>query len=171
MAHGFRWMAWALVSLALAGCLALDKEEEVRAEVADWVFLAKTRIFVSKPTCTVAIFDTISSGVRTQGVRTATDLRAGLKLIQQGRTVAFDIPDITPNAVSEGLMSISLSEGMGMVSSFVGPSQSCMDDQFQVDVYYALTVPESLTIYDPTSNALMLLHRPTQLLFFMRGNV
>lgn len=157
--------------LSLPGCFAMDKEEEVRAQVASWVFLAQTRTFVSRSTCTVAIFDLISDGVRLQDVRIVDDLPSGLTAIKEGRTVAFEIPGATPNAVSEGLMSIDLAEGMGLLSSFIGPQQACMDDQFQVDVYYALTVPETLTIYDPGSNAMMLLHRPTKILFFMRGNV
>jgi hypothetical protein len=157
--------------LPLAACLRLDTEEEVRAQVKTWVFLAQTRTFVSKPTCTAAIFDTISPDVRSMAVRRVSSVRSGLRLIQEGRTVAFDVEGLTPNDVSQQMMSMNLSEGMGLVSSFIGPSRVCMDDQFQVDIYYALMQPESLVIYDPGSNALGILHRPSQIFFFLRGNV
>jgi hypothetical protein len=160
-----------LALLVLGGCFALDREDEVRAQVGDWVFLAQTRRFVSKPTCTVAIFDVVSEAVRSRRVTTVSSLREGLRKVGQGRTVAFDLPGQSPNAISEGLMSLDLSEGLGLLSSFVGPSRSCMDDAYKADVYRALMSPETLTVYDPGSNALLLLHRPTQILFFMRGNV
>jgi hypothetical protein len=160
-----------LACLMLAGCFALDREEEVRAQVGDWVFLAQTRRFVSKPTCTVAIFDVVSEAVRGTRVRTATSLREGLGKVARGQTVAFVMPGLSPYAISEGLMSLDLSEGLGLLSSFVGPSRACMDDVYKADVYQALMSPDTLTIYDPGSNALLLLHRPSQILFFMRGNV
>ena len=140
--------------LVLSSCLPLDKEEEVRAELSGLVYLAQTRRFTSKPTCTAAIFDLASSSVRSQAVR-----------------IVSDVPGANPNTVSEQLMSISLEEGMGLLSSFIGPSMACMDDQFQLDAYYALMSEQSLTIYDPANNAIMLLHRSARLLFFMRGNV
>ena len=54
---------------------------------------------------------------------------------------------------------------------FVGPSRACMTDSHQADVYMALMSPDTVMIYDPGSNALVLLHRPSQIAFFMRGNV
>lgn len=162
-----------LVMLAsLAGCLRLDTEEEVRSLLKTWVFLAQTRDFTSRSTCTAAIFDTVSPSLRSTGpVRVATDLRSGLRMVEQGQAVAFDVPGLSPNDVSEQVTSISLSGGLGLISSFVGPSRSCMDDQFQADVYLALMSPETLMIYDPARNALFLLHRPSQIGFFLRGNV
>ena len=73
--------------------------------------------------------------------------------------------------VSEGLMSVNLYDGLGLISSFVGPAQACMSEAFQSDVYMALMSPDTVMIYDPASNALLLLHRPSQIAFFMRGNV
>ncbi|MEQ5868430.1 hypothetical protein J4E08_00805 [Sagittula sp. NFXS13] len=155
----------------LASCFPMDAEEELREELKQFVYLAQTRRFESQATCTAAIFDLAGTGVRSEAVRTVSNVRAGLKLVQEGRAVAFDVPGLTPNMVSEQMMSINLYAGMGLISSFVGPSLACMDDQFQVDAYYALMSQDTLTIYDPTMNAIMLLHRPRQLLFFMRGNV
>lgn len=160
-----------LALLLLAACFPLDKEEALREELRNFVWLAQTRRFESQSTCTAAIFDLASTGVRSARVRVVSDVRAGIELVKQGRAVAFDIPGKTPNMVSEEMMSINLYEGMGLVSSFIGPSLACMDDQFQVDAYYALMTEDTMAIYDPGMNALMLLHRPKQLLFFMRGNV
>ena len=64
--------------LVLSSCLPLDKEEEVRAELSGLVYLAQTRRFTSKPTCTAAIFDLASSSVRSQAVRIVSDVRSGL---------------------------------------------------------------------------------------------
>lgn len=161
-----------LLAISLPGCLRLDTEDEVRAQIAEWVFLAQTRHFTSRPTCTAAIFDTISGALRSTGpVRPVMDLRSGQGLLADGRTVAFELPGLTPNMVSEALMSVNLYEGMGLVSSFVGPSRACMTDSYQADVYMALMSPDTVMIYDPGSNALVLLHRPSQIAFFMRGNV
>jgi hypothetical protein len=156
----------------LTGCLRLDTEAEVRALLKTWVFLAQTREFTSKGSCTAAIFDTVSPSLRGSGaVWTVTDVRSGLRRVEQGQAVAFDLPGISPNEVSEQVMSISLSDGLGLISSFVGPAQACMGDQFQSDVYLALMSPDTVMIYDPTQNALLLLHRPSQIAFFLRGNV
>lgn len=159
------------VLLLLAACFPLDKEEDLRAGLRGIVYLAQTRRFESKSTCTAAIFDLASDAVRTPAVRRVSNVREGIELAKQGRIVAFDVPGLTPNMVSEQMMSINLYEGMGLISSFIGPSMECMDDQFQVDVYYALMTEDSMAIYDPASNAMMLLHRPKKLLFYMRGNV
>lgn len=166
-----RAFAWGTVCVALAGCFRLDTEEEVRSLIRDWVFLAQTRSFTSRPTCTAAIFDTISGSLRSGPVRSVTDLRAGVRLLDEGRTVAFEVPGLTPNMVSEGLMSIDLAGGLGLVSSFVGPSRACMSDQFQQDVWMALMSPDTVLVYDPGQDALLLLHRPSQIAFFLRGNV
>ncbi|SMX49489.1 hypothetical protein [Maliponia aquimaris] len=164
----------ALVALlgALAGCGPLDREETVRAQVRTWVFLAQTRSFTSRSTCTAAIFDTVSGELRTTGpVRRVTDLRAGQRALAAGQAVAFEVTGMTPNSVSEALMSINLSGGLGLVSSFTGPARSCMSEAFQHDIYLALMSEDTVLIYDPGSNALLLLHRPSQIAFFLRGNV
>ncbi|MBP0481126.1 hypothetical protein [Sagittula salina] len=156
----------------LASCIfALDEEEALRVDLKRLVYLAQTRSFTSRSTCTAAIFDLASDQVRSQGMRIVSDVRSGLRLVKEGRVVAFDVPGLTPNMVSEQVMSMNLYAGLGLISSFVGPSKDCMDDQFQVDVYYALMTPDSLTIYDPERNALLLLHRPKRLLFYLRGDV
>ncbi len=164
----------ALVALTglLTGCSRLDTEAGVRAHIKTWVFLAQTRHFTSRSTCTAAIFDTISGELRGSGpVRRVADLQSGQRLLAEGRAVAFELPGLTPNMVSEALMSVNLSEGLGLISSFVGPSLTCMTEAFQNDVYLALMSPDTVMIYDPSRNALLLLHRPSQIAFYLRGNV
>lgn len=158
--------------LLLAGCGPLDREEEVRARIRDWVFLAQTRSFISRSTCTAAIFDTVSGALRTSGpVRAVDNLRSGAREVDAGRIVAFEVPGLTPNAVSEGLMSLNLAGGLGLISSFTGPARACMDEAFQRDVYLALMSPETVLVYDAGGDALLLLHRPSQIAFYLRGNV
>ncbi|ASP22633.1 lipoprotein [Antarctobacter heliothermus] len=161
-----------LLMTLLAGCFRLETEAEVRAHLNTWVFLAQTRHFTVRSTCTAAIFDTISGEVRSSGpVRRVEDLSNGQRLLAEGRTVAFELPGLSPNEVSEALMSVNLSEGLGLISSFVGPSQACMTEAFQNDIYLALMSPDTGMIYDPSRNALVLLHRPSQIAFYLRGNV
>ncbi len=164
-------LAGLLLGLALTGCFKLDSEDEVRRLIRDWVFLAQTREFTSRPTCTAAIFDTISPSLRSGPVRSVSSLRDGARMLDDGQTVAFEVPGLTPNEVSEGLMSLDLSGGLGLVSSFVGPSRTCMSAPFQQDIWLALMSPDTVLVYDPTSDALLLLHRPSQIAFFLRGNV
>jgi hypothetical protein len=166
---GTRLMALVLL---LSGCFRLDTEQEVRSLLKGWVFLAQTRTFTSRATCTAATFETVSPSLRSSGpVRAVRDLRTGLEQMNRGQVVAFEVPGLSPNEVSEHLMSISLSGGLGLISSFIGPSLACMNDQFQADVYLALMSPDTVMIYDPARNTLLLLHRPSQIAFFLRGNV
>ncbi len=165
-------MALVALTALLAGCFRLDTEAGVRAQLRTWLFLAQTRHFTSRSTCTAAIFETISGELRGSGpLRRVADLDSGQRLLAKGHAVAFELPGLTPNMVSEALMSVNLSEGLGLISSFVGPSQACMTEAFQNDVYLALMSPDTVMIYDPSHNALVLLHRPSQIAFFLRGNV
>lgn len=173
LARGLRRICLALAGLlSLAGCLKLDSEEALRARLATWVFLAETRAFTSRVSCTAAVFDTVAGGLRMTGpVQLVANLREGQGLLAEGRVVGFEIAGLSPNALSEALMSVDLHGGLGLVSSFVGPAQACMDEGLQQDVYLALMSPDTLMIYDPGRNAVLLLHHPSQIAFYLRGNL
>lgn len=156
-------------ALALAGCSALDTEDEARAMAVRWVFLAQTQAFVSNRDCTVARFDVISPELRRSGgAERVNSVRAAIAPLQSGEVVAFEIPGVTPNEVSEQLMSINLFKGLGMLSSFIGPGRRCMDDAFAAQAFAALMSEDTVLVYDPVHYALLLLHRPTLSAFFMR---
>ncbi|MFZ7090122.1 hypothetical protein [Primorskyibacter sp. 2E233] len=159
------------VLTALVGLTAcqLDTEQEARKIVAPWIFLAETEQFTSEKDCTVARFAVVSAEVRrTRGPVIMNSVRAAIPLLQEGRTVAFDIPGLTPNQVSEQLMSINLFKGLGMLASFVGPGKRCMDDTFAVDAYTVLMSSDTMMIYDPVTYSMVLLYRPAKVAFFMR---
>lgn len=170
-----RWTMWAVTGLAmmlaLSGC-ALDEEEELRDYLKDWVFLAQTKHFVSKSTCTIAVFELAADGLRSAGPRQVDNFREALTYIKKDRAVWFDMPGVTPHQVSRGIMSLDLPTGLGLVSAGVGPALDCIEDPAISNGFHAvITSPQAITIYDPAHNALLMIYPPEMLLLFMRGNV
>lgn len=161
-----------LALLLSAGCLPLDREEAVRQEVARLVFLAQTRDFRSTATCTAASFEVISDQLRRSGgAARVTTVQDALPRLQKGQAVAFDMPGVSPNAISEQLMSLSLPIGLGLVSAVVGPARGCMSEVFKADLAAILASPDTTLVYDPGHDAALLLYRPLPIAFFLRGNV
>lgn len=169
---GADWLAGGIALVVLTGCLPLDREEDLRREVGRLVFLAQTRDFRSTSTCTAASFEVISDQFRTTGgAYHVSSVRDALPRLQKGEAVAFDIPGASPNAISEQLMSLSLPVGLGLVSAVVGPARGCMSEVFKSDVAAILASPDTTLVYDPGSDAALLLYRPLPVAFFLRGNV
>lgn len=166
-----RGLAGLAMMLALTAC-ALDEEEELRDYLRKWVFLAQTKHFVSKSTCTIAVFELAADTLRSAGPRQVHDFREALLLIKQGRAVWFDMPGVTPHEVSRGIMSLDLPAGLGLVSAGVGPALDCIKAPAISNGFHAvITSPQAVTIYDPAHNALLMIYPPEMLLLFMRGNV
>ena len=160
------------VSLFLSACFAIDTEDAARDLAGRWVFLGATRSFVSQDTCTVARFSLTSDTVRgTGGPKPVRSIDAAVKALKADVTVLFDMPGATPNQISEALMTSNLFEGLGLLSSFVGPSRRCMDDTYAAAVAVALMSPEARLIYDPVTNAMLMLYPPGSEAFFLRGNL
>lgn len=156
---------WALLS----GC-ALDKEAALRQKLSGWVYLSETRHFISKMTCTVAVFDLARPEISSKVPR-ARSIKTALVRVRNGQPVLFEMPDTSPNTLSEGLMSQDLGKGLGMLSTGVGPVKDCMEAEI-ADAYYAVLMsPETRTVYDPGGNALLLVYPPENLAFFLRGDV
>lgn len=165
------WVALAALAV-LPGCFALDEEPALRDEVAQWVFLAQTRGFTSRRTCTAASFDVISDQLRvTGGPVRVTSVREGVQALKAGRAVAFDLPGRSPAEISEEVSSLDLPQGLGLISSVVGPSRSCIAKVFATDLHRVLMSPDTLMVYDPGGNAVLFLYRPMPVVFFLRGNV
>lgn len=161
---------WLTLALVLTGC-ALDEEEDVRALMRNWVFLAQTQHFVSQIRCTVAVFDVVSPDLRVTGARKVDSVGGALTLLNRGHAVAFVMPGLTPSEISQQLMSLSLPNGLGMITAVTGPARECMEEAVEIGVYLALTSPDSVMVYDPANDAVMLLYGPGQLAFFIKGNV
>lgn len=158
--------------LMLVSCASLDEEDSLRAELKKWLFLAQTKHFTSKQTCTIGVFELASSELRSTAPRKVTTFREALHYIRKDRAVTFDMPGVTPSEISEGVMSLDLSHGLGLVSAGVGPYLDCLEEGPIMNGFYAvLTSPEAVTIYSPAGNFLLMVYPPEAVALFMRGNV
>ena len=161
----------ALVGLALiglAGC-AMDKEAEVRERLGDWVSLGDTTYFNSSMSCTAAVFEV--DGLRiTSLISKARSIATGMTLLEDGKAVAFDVKGLSPNGVSEQIMTQNLSRGLGVLSSGVA-GKDCMTDDIKQAYLRSLLDPNSVLMFDPNGNVMAVLDRAKKQLFFSRGTV
>ena len=147
----------AFVGLALTGLVgcAMDKEDEVRARVGDWVSLGETSYFKSTMDCTAGVFDV--EGVRiTSLISKARSVATGMTLLKNGEAVAFDVKGLSPNAVSEQIMSKDLPQGIGVLSSGVA-GKNCMSQTVREAYLRALLNPGSVLMFDPDGNVMAVL--------------
>ena len=158
----------ALALFGLAGC-AMDREADVRAQLANWVKLGATSYFKSTMECTAGVFETASDypSASLQIVRT---VRQGLMLLGHDIAVAFEIAGQTPTLVSEAVMTADLPQGLGILSSGVA-AKGCMNDPLVRSYLSALHSERAILIFDPASNVLAVLDRDGQRIFYARGNV
>lgn len=172
LAHPYRRAAYAalaaLALIGLAGC-AMDKEEEVRAQIGDWVKLGETGYFHSTMSCTAAVFRV--KGLRiTSLISKARTVGTGMTLLKQGNAVAFDLKGLSPNAVSEEIMTIDLAQGIGVLSSGVA-GKDCMSADVKRAYLRALLDPEAVLMFDPNGNMMAVLDRRRKWMFYARGTV
>lgn len=163
---GFAFM---VLVTSLSGC-ALDKEAELRQQLAGWVYLAQTRYFSSRMNCTAAVFDLALPVIRATIPR-ARSIDSAVERLKQGQVIVFDMPETSPHAVSEQLMSRDLVTGLGLLSTGVGPVKDCMEEHIANGYFAVLMSPETLTLYDPAGDALLMVYPPENLAVFLRGNV
>lgn len=168
---GFVVLLMIVAGLKLAAC-SLDKEDMLRAELAGWLELAETLEFSSKPTCTAAVFRLESPHISDRLTKVRS-VDTALEYLGGGRTVVFDIPDASPNTVSERIMTGNLETGLGLLSNGVGPAQRCLSDRAGIAFYNAIMSPDARMIYDPDGNAMTIVHvqSAVPLAIFLRGNV
>ncbi|WP_108257844.1 hypothetical protein [Mangrovicoccus ximenensis] len=161
-----------LVPALLAGC-SLDSEEALRQHLSQWFSLAGTRNFVSKSSCTLAVFHIDQPSVAMEGGLTrASDSKTALELVEAGTPVLFEFPGRSPTEISETLMTEDLARGLGLLSSGIGPVLDCAEgDGIRKGVYRILVSKSARMLYEPDGNALILVYPPERLAVFMRGNV
>ena len=171
MTYMRRMLAGAVGFLLLSAC-ALDTVEGLRTYLGKWLFLGQETHFISKASCTVAVFELQSNTLRSTTPKRAENLRDALLGIKRGQAVWFDIPGMTPHQISEGIMSLDLPIGLGLTASAIGPARDCIRGPSITNGFRAvITSEEAVTLYDPAQNALILLYPPEGLVLFMRGNV
>lgn len=159
----------ATLSALLSGC-ALDEEMALRSQLSKWIYLSETLFFTSEVTCTVAVFDLARPEISSKIPR-ARSIDTALIRVRKGQPVLFDIAETSPNEISEQLMSRDLGKGLGMLSTGVGPVKDCMADEIAYGYYQILMSPDTRTVYDAAGNALLMVYPPSNLAFFLRGNI
>lgn len=162
------WRPAALALLGLAAC-ALDREAEVRAQLGGWMPLGDTLYFESKLECTAGVFATQADFLQGK-VRTVSTLHDGLAALGKEATVAFELEGMTPDQVSQAVMSADLPKGLGVLSSGLS-ARACMDEDTKSAYLGALKSPAALLVFAPENNALVILDRDGRQVFFARGDV
>lgn len=165
------WMLSVLLLCGAAGC-KLDKQDALTGELSGWLSVRQALEFSSRATCTGAVF-LLEDAVISDRITKATSVPTAVHYLRAGRTVAFELFDISPTEVSEQIMTANLEQGLGILSNGVGPAQRCLSDRAGYAFYLAITSPEAVMIYDPEGNAITVVHIQSEvpLAFFLRGNV
>jgi len=158
----------ALALTGLAGC-AMDDEEDVRAQVGNWVTLGDTSYFKSTMDCTAGVFAVEGTRI-TSLIAKARSVATGMTLLKDGTAVAFDVKGLSPNAVSEQIMSKDLPQGLGVLSSGIA-GKNCMSDPVKDAYLRALLDPDSVLMFDPDGNVMAVLDRSNATLYYARGTV
>ncbi|MCV2891588.1 hypothetical protein [Lentibacter sp. XHP0401] len=158
-----------LAALLTAGC-ELDREEDVKTLLSSRLYILTTMHFTSKSSCTAAVF-TLALGEFRKGYYLAETLDTALERIRDQEPVQFALEGLNPNQITEAIMSRDLSNGLGLISSGIGPARDCMDAKISRGYYRVLLSEQTQMVYLPEENALLLLYPPERLAFFLRGNV
>lgn len=152
--------------MALSAC-SLDQETEVRSQIAQWVSLGDTLYFYSRVNCTAALFDIKATRI-TSMIKKARTVEAGMRSIEQGQAVAFEIAGMSPNRVSETIMTENLPQGLGVLSSGIA-GRACMAQEMEVAYFNALLDPTSVMIFEPQEKFMGVFDRRNRRLFYSRG--
>ncbi len=147
------WMI--IMALAVLAACALDDPSTARTYVARWAWPGANTFFMSRRTCSVAVFRLKAGILRPQAPR-VYDLRQGVAMLRQGRAVAFADTSVTPDALAQAVMSADLHAGLGLLASVMEP-RACMTDEVAQGVHRLLTARGLVTVYDPAQRAVMLL--------------
>jgi hypothetical protein len=162
-------LALSLIStlLILSGC-TLDKEEEVRAKLADWVTLGETYFFESNGSCTAAVFHVESPRISSL-LEPARSVDTGLKMLAQGQAVVFKVGDKSPNALVEAIMSRDLPHGISVLSSGLA-GVNCMSELVKSIYHQAIMNPTSNMAFIPEGNAIMVVDSQAKAVIYVRGS-
>jgi len=158
----------ALGLLGFAGC-AMDKEAAVRAQLNNWLVLEDTHYFKSKRDCTAGLFTTGAKQIMS-GITKVRSAGQGLRLIGQGRAVAFDLADRTPAQVQEEIDRSDHSVGLAMLASGLA-AKPCLTPTLKSAFADALSADGVVLIYDPGNHALALFEGARKRVFYTRGEL
>ncbi len=156
-----------IIILLLAGCAKQD-EETVRLRLSEWVNLGDTRYFHSEVDCSAAVFDLKSNRVSSK-VKRARSLEVGVAMIGREQAVVFDIKGESPHSLTQRIMSQSLHQGIGILSSGLS-GKNCMTEELQVYYYRTLLEETADLVFDPIDKAMIVVDTENKQLFYARGD-
>ena len=158
--------------LLLTACRALETQATALERAGAWVFPGEVVWFHARRDCAVLVITTLSDQLKaTGGPVLVGSVGAALPRLEARQTVAFNMPGLTPNDVSQRLMSRDLPTGLGLLGSFLNPAKRCLDEAGGLAVQRALLSPDAVLIFDPAARALGLFHRSEGRLYFLRTGV
>lgn len=162
-------LAITLISLLslLTGC-ALDKEEELRAQLGDWVTLGDTYFFSSTSSCTAAVFHAESTRISSL-LEPARSVDTGLKMLAEGQSVVFKVGGKSPNALVEAIMSRDLPHGIGVLNSGLA-GVNCMSELVKSIYHQAIMNPASRMAFIPEGRAVLVVDPQAKAVIYVRGN-
>lgn len=162
-------LALTLIStlLLLSGC-TLDKEQEVRAKLSDWVMLGETYFFESTSGCTAAVFHAESPRISSL-LEPARSVDTGLKMLADGQAVVFKVGEKSPNALVEAIMSRDLPHGISVLNSGLA-GVNCMSELVKSIYHQAIMNPTSNMAFIPDGNAIMVVDTQAKAVIYVRGS-
>lgn len=151
----------------LSGC-ALDKEDELRVQLSEWVTLGDTYFFKSNGTCTAAVFHTDSPRISSL-LGAARSVDTGLKMLADGQPVVFKVGDKSPNALVEAIMSRDLPHGISVLNSGLA-GVNCMSELVKSIYHQAIMNPSSRMAFIPEGHGVMIVDSQAKAVIYVRSN-
>lgn len=151
----------------LSGC-ALDKEDELRLQLSEWVMLGDTYFFESSGSCTAAVFHTESPRISSL-LPKARSVDTGLKMLAEGQPVVFKVGGKSPNALVEAIMSRDLPHGIGILNSGLA-GVNCMSELVKSIYHQAIMNPTSRMAFIPEGHAIMIVDAQAKAVIYVRSN-
>lgn len=156
-------------ALGLSAC-ALDKETHVRAALQEFLKLGETYYFYTTTQCTAALFDVKASRI-SSFAKKVRSVDAGLAALGEEddiQPISFEIPGLSPTAVTEEVMTRDLPKGLGVLTAGVA-GKDCMAKEMEVAYFNALLDPTSVMIFDPEDKFTVIFDRRNSRAFYSRG--
>lgn len=151
---------------ALGACQRAD-EEELRARLTTWLPLGETVAFASTRACAAGAYRLVDTQLKSV-VRVAGDVRSAARMLAEGRVVAIDAADLSPDAALLALIDADLGIGMRLRISGL-EARACMDEGVEDAFFRALGKPDAVVILDPAERIVALVDRGARLLIVAIG--
>jgi hypothetical protein len=161
-------LALTTISLLFLTACALDRESTVRAQLDTWVVLGETVFFKSNRICTAGLFATGASSILS-GAKKVRSVDRGVRVVGQGDTVAFDIPNLSPADVQSEVDATTRPVSLVILTSGL-EAKDCLTDDLQEEFTRALFAKDAVLIFDPGSRAVALFDRAQKQVFYTRAD-